>query len=357
MSGERTDDYFDRLVDLDALGAYLAAELGPETDLAVEHHQEGHSNETLFVVWGERDLVLRRPAAGETAEKAHDVLREYRVMDALQDTAVPVPPTVLACDDHGVIGSDFYLMERVDGHVLRYDEPDRFANRADREAIGDRLIRTLAAIHAVDYDAVGLREFGHPPGYTERQVGIWTKQLDWAFEVTATEREIPTLDTVGAWLEDHCPDSHPHTLVHGDYKPDNVMLDPGDRPEVAAVFDWELSTLGDPRADLGWFCIYWRDPKDPPPAVPELTARWMERAGYPSRRTLVSQYEEATGIEFTGERFYRTLGVYKLAALGEMFYRRYLEGNSDDPMYPHMEERVPGLADRAMRIIEGEEPL
>ncbi|MDX1748274.1 MAG: phosphotransferase family protein, partial [Halobacteriales archaeon] len=221
MAEHPSDEYFRRLVDEDALRDYLVDHFGP-ADLAVERHQEGHSNETLFIQWGDRDLVLRRPPPGETAEKAHDVLREYRVMSALQDTPVPVPPTVAACDDDAVIGSDFYLMEQVDGHVLRYDEPARFANRTDREAIGEELIRTLAAIHEVDYEAVGLGEFGYPPGYTERQVGIWRKQFAWAFDVTAAEREIPALETVGDWLEEHCPDAHPHTLVHGDYKPDNI---------------------------------------------------------------------------------------------------------------------------------------
>ncbi|WP_115865535.1 phosphotransferase family protein [Halorussus litoreus] len=350
-------DYLDRLVDEDALRAYLTERLGSADRFAVHHHGEGHSNETLFVDWGDRELVVRRPPPGETAETAHDVLREYRVMDALQPTDVPVPTTVLDCEDHSILGSDFYVMERVAGDVLRSAEPERFETPEARQRVGEELVDTLAAVHGVDSDAVGLGEFGRPEGYTERQVERWTTQLGWAFERTADERTVPQLREVGDWLAANCPPDHEHALVHGDYKLDNVLFAPGTPPDLAAVLDWEMATLGDPLADLGWLLSYWRDPGDPDPATPELTATFMEREGYPTRRELVDRYEEATGIEYDHDRFYRALAVYKLAALGEMFYRRYLEGNSDDPLYPTMEDRVPALAERAKRIVEGEEPL
>lgn len=357
MTSEPNETYFDRLVDIPAFKEFLTNNLGPAADLEITHHQAGHSNETLFVGWGDQDLVLRRPPPGETAETAHDVLREYRVVDALQDSPVPVPPTVLACDDQTIIGSDFYLMERVDGDVLRDEEAERFATRPHRQQIGQELVDTLADIHAIDYTAVGLDDFGYPDGYTERQVDRWHQQFDWAFEVTQDVRQIPAVARIGDWLDEHIPDEYPHTLVHGDYKLDNVMFGSRTPPELVSVFDWELSTLGDPRADLGWMLVYWYDAKDPEPAVPELVATFMTRDGYPTRRELVTRYENQAGIAFEHERFYRTLAVYKLGALGEMFFRRHLEGNADDPMYPLMEERVPALADRAIRIIEGDEPL
>jgi aminoglycoside phosphotransferase (APT) family kinase protein len=351
-----TDEYFQRLVDEAALRTFLADELGPVEHYEVHRHEQGHSNETLFVEWGDRELVLRRPPPGETAESAHDVLREYRVIDALQDTDVPVAPTVTSCDDHDVIGSDFYVMDRVHGTVLRESERDAFANPQARARVGQELVDTLVSIHALDYESVGLAEFGRPAGYTERQVMRWGTQLGWAFEVTAAEREIPELDRVGNWLAEHCPDEHPHTLVHGDYKLDNVMF-ATDPVELVGVFDWELSTLGDPRTDLGWLLSYWRDDHDPDPAVGAFASRFMEQPDYPTRVELVERWEDGTGLSFDNERFYRALAVYKLAGLGEMFFRRYLEGNADDPMYPKMEEAVPALADRAVRIIEGEEPL
>ncbi len=356
---DESQAYFERLVDVDALEDFLEDELGPATTYDVRRHNQGHSNETLFVTWGDVELVIRRPPPGETADTAHDVLREFTFIDALQDTTVPVPPTVAACEDHSILGSDFYVMERVDGTVLRNEEPEEFATPEARQRIGTELVDTLAAIHQVDTAAVGLDEFGHPPGYTERQVDRWGKQLDWAFEVTAAEREVPELDEVGAWLADNCPTEYPGTLVQGDYKLDNVMFGPGRPVELVAVFDWELATRGDPRSDLGWMLTYWRDAKDPDPGFAELMPGFMAHEDYPTRRDLVDRWENHTGYEYTEahDRFYRTLAVYKLAGLSEMFYRRHLEGNADDPMYPKMEQRVPGLADRAMRIIEGEEPL
>ncbi|WP_049927854.1 phosphotransferase family protein [Halopiger goleimassiliensis] len=352
-----SDDYYDRLVDEDALAAYLEDELGEADDYDVRRHEEGHSNETLFVTWGDRELVVRRPPPGETADTAHDVIREYTVMNAVADTDVPVPDPVLACEDHDVIGSDFYVMGRLEGDVLREAEPDRFADPAHRERIGEQLVDTLAKIHRLDYEEIGLGEFGRPEGYTQRQVDRWGKQLSWAFEVTEDEREVPDLHEVGDWLRENVPEDHPHTLVHGDYKLDNVMFAPGTPPELNAVFDWEMATLGDPRADLGWMLSYWRDAKDPDPELPELVTQFMEREGYPTRVELVSRWEELTGLEFERERFYRTLAVYKLAGLGEMFFRRHLEGNADNPLYPKMRDRVPALAARAKRIIEGDEPL
>jgi aminoglycoside phosphotransferase (APT) family kinase protein len=352
-----SEDYFERLVDEEALAGFLTGRVGPAEAYDVCRHEQGHSNETLFVTWGDRELVIRRPPPGETAETAHDVLREYRVVEALQDTDVPVPPTVTACDDPAVIGSDFYVMDRVDGRVLRDEEPEAFATGEARRRIGTELVDTLAAIHTLDYGAVGLGDFGRPAGYTQRQVDRWGKQLAWAFEVTAEERTVPALDRVGAWLDEHCPDSHPHALAHGDYKLDNVMFGGSRRPELVAVFDWELCTLGDPRADLGWMLSYWRDQGDPAPASDHLASRFVEHPGYPTRRELVDRWEERTGLTFEHERFYRALAVYKLAGLGEMFYRRYLEGNADDPIYPAMAEDVPALADRAVRIVEGDEPL
>jgi aminoglycoside phosphotransferase (APT) family kinase protein len=181
--------------------------------------------------------------------------------------------------------------------------------------------------------------------------------LDWAFEVTAKEREVPELLEVGEWLANNIPESHDSTLVHGDYKLDNVMFGPDSPPEIVGVFDWEMSTLGDPLTDLGWLLAHWRDENDPHPAIPELQPRFMEKPGYSTRRDLVDRYISKTDRAFGDHRFYRCLAVYKLAALCEMFFRRYLEGNSADPLYPVMEDRVPEVAGHAKRIISGEHPL
>ena len=344
--------------DTDALASFLEAELGPG-DLAVEGRGAGYSNETLFVRWGDRELVVRRPPPDETAEGAHEVLREYRILDALSGTDVPVPTAVLACEDDAVLGAPFYVMDRLRGDVIRTEEPPRFATPARREALAAEFVDTLAAVHGVDYQAVGLADLGDPDGYLERQVATFREACEWALETTREERAVPELETVGTWLAGNVPDLSTPALVHGDYKPDNVMFGPGDDPEIVAIFDWEMSTLGDPFTDLGWMLSYWWDAKDPDPPEGSKTLNTTFMAGedYPTRRELVDRYEERTGFSFDDERFYRTLAVYKLAGLGEMFFRRHLEGNADDPMYPKMEAGVPSMADRAMRIIEGEEPL
>jgi aminoglycoside phosphotransferase (APT) family kinase protein len=248
-------------------------------------------------------------------------------------------------------------MERVEGDVLRSDEPSWVDSPARRERIGYELVETVSRIHAVDYETVSLGDIGRPAGYTERQVDRWRRQLEWAFEVTADDRLVPVLHRVGDWLRDNVPDTPAHTLVPGDFALDNVLYAPGDDPEIGAVLDWEMSTLGDPSLDLAWILVHWRDLGDPAPAVPELTPTFTDAEGYPTRTDLVARYERESGNRFRHHRFYRTLAVYKLAALGEMFYRRHLEGNADDPVYPAMADSVPRLAERARRIIDGEGPL
>jgi len=349
-------DYLDRLYDEDALAAFLAREVGPGSDLRIEYHQAGHSNETLMVYWGDRELVLRRPPAGATADSAHDVLREYRVMAALQDSDVPVPTTVAACDDHDVVGSDFYVMERLRGDVIRDEEPERFATPDRRRQLSEAFVDVLAEIHTLDPAEFGLDDLGHPDGYTERQVERWTRQLEWAAEVTENDRPVPVVWEVAEWLDANVPADYDHALVHGDFKLDNVMFGPGTPPEVVGVFDWEMCTRGDPSMDLGWLLVDWVEPKDPEISDP-LRSGITARPGYPTRRELLDRYEAKTGRTFAHERFYRAFGAFKSASACEMMYRRYLEGNSENPAYELMGERVPRMAERARRIVEGEEPL
>jgi aminoglycoside phosphotransferase (APT) family kinase protein len=349
------------LVDEAALAEFCRRELGggPDTELRVEYHGDGLSNETLFVTWGDRELVLRRPPAGDHAEGAHDVLREARVMDAVAGE-VPTPGVVATCDDPDVLGCDFVLLERLDGDVPRTEESERFARADARQRIGEALVDTLAEIHAVDHEAVGLGEgeFGYPEGYLERQVETFTEQLEWFLPATEADREVPHIREVGDWLAENVPTEADHTLVHGDYKLDNVMFAPGDEPRIAGVLDWELATLGDPLADLGWLLLFWRDGGDVEPALPEgLVPTFMEHADYPTRRELVARYESRTGREFVNERFYRALAAYKIVTTTEAMYFRYRAGDADDPLYAALEEGVPKLAARAGRIVDGEAPL
>jgi aminoglycoside phosphotransferase (APT) family kinase protein len=345
------------LVDREAVRGFLFDRLGPADQFAIQRHDQGLSNETLFVTWGEREFVIRRPPPGETAETAHDVLREYEVLDALQNTAVPVPETVAATEDDSLIGCPFYVMTRLDGDVVRFSEPDRFDTPETRRAVSDQLVDTLAAIHSVDYEAAGLGEFGRPAGFAERQVERWREQFEWAFQETTAEREVPAIERVGEWLAASVPDSQAHALVHGDYKLDNVLFAPGP-PEIAGVLDWEMSTLGDPLCDLGWLLFFWlEDGADSSALMQTMGPTFLGAEGYRSRADLVARYEQQTGITVENLTFYRVLAVYKMAALGEMFFARYLMGHSDSSFYAMMEEGVPVLADQAVAIIEGDRAL
>jgi len=347
------------LVDHQALADYLRETVGGDGPLEVRRHQEGHSNETLFVTWGEEELVLRRPPPGETAETAHDVLREYEVMSSLAETNVPVPPAVAGCADESVIGCEFFLTERLAGDVIRDEEPERFREPGAREHISEAVLDTLAAIHDVDDDVVGLGDFGRPEGYLERQVAGWREQLeDWLLPKTENDRELSHLRDVGEWLAANVPTEADHTLVQGDFKLDNLMFAPGLPPELIGVFDWEMSTLGDPLADLAWLLRFWHDPGDPDFGVhDEFAPTVTTREGYPGRRDLVSGYERRTGRTFDHQRFHRTLAEYKLAVACEAMYLRYLTGASDDPIYPLLEDAVPAMANRARAIVDGEFPL
>ena len=350
-------DQADSTLDTAALRTFLTDELGPAERFAVTGEGGGYSNETLFVEWGPRSLVVRRPPPDETADTAHDVLREYRILDALQGTDVPVAPTVASCDDDSVLGAPFYVMDRVAGDVIRTEEPDRFATPDRRDGLADAFIGALVAVHDVDYDAVGLAagEFGYPEGYLDRQVERFQEACIWALDTTSEEREVPELYEVGSWLAEHAPAESDHTLVHGDYKLDNVMFAPAEQPRIAGVFDWEMSTLGDPLADLGYALQFWPDPDDGTRVVSEQFAPpFLAREDYPTRADILARYERRSGREFTDRRFYLALAAFKMAALGEMFYARYLRGGVDSEMYRRMGEGVPAQAERALAIIEGE---
>ncbi|WP_276257367.1 phosphotransferase family protein [Haloglomus litoreum] len=354
-------DPADSALDTAALSSFLDREVGPADSLDVTGEGGGYSNETLFVTWGDRELVVRRPPPDETADTAHDVLREYRILDALQGTAVPVAPTVASCDDESILGAPFYVMDRVAGDVIYTEEPERFATPTRREALADAFVDALVAVHDVDYDAVGLvaGDFGYPEGYLERQVERFQEAVIWAVDTTSEEREVPELYEVGSWLAENVPGESDHALVHGDYKLDNVMFAPDDEPHIAGVFDWEMSTLGDPLADLGYALHFWPDEMAPDGgtdvvADERFAPSFLAHGDYPTRTEFVARYERRSGREFENRRFYLALAAFKMAALGEMFYARYLRGGVDDPMYERMGEGVPAQAERALAIIDGE---
>ncbi|MGQ0536121.1 MAG: phosphotransferase family protein [Methanobacteriota archaeon] len=321
----------------------------------MERHQAGHSNETFFVRWGDRELVLRRPPGGAFLPTAHDVLREHRILSALQDTDVRIPRTVVACEDPAVIGAPFYLMSRVPGRVVRREVPPDLDSPAERRRIGEELVDALVELHAVEPGKVGLEGLGRPDGYLARQVKRWTGQLDLAAPFTAAERDVPELREVGAWLAENVPASPNATIVHGDYKLDNVVLADGAPARVAAILDWEMATLGDPWADVGWMLSFWSEGGDPPvPGFEDLYGVTAAR-GFLSRRAMLDRYAGRAGRETPAAMpWYVALAVWKLAILLEGSYARHLFGVTDDPFFARLKAGVPALARRASAVAAGD---
>lgn len=357
MSNDRSSDgppanqTLPPLIDADALTKFLDQTFPDGTDLPliVEHVRGGHSNETFFVTRGSQEWVLRRPPRGPLLPTAHDIAREYRVLTALANTPVPVPRAEVLCADTSVIGAPFYLMERVHGVVIRAQLPPAFASdEASRADLGYELIDRLADLHAVDWQTAGLGDFGKPQGYLERQVRRWTGQLD-----ASRNRPLPDLDAVTEWLTAHLPESGPATIVHGDYRIDNAMYAPEPPAQILAIFDWEMATLGDPLADLGYLLSFWQESGDAGPELDDGSWGITALPGFPTRRQLVARYAERAGRKLDHVAFYVALAIWKLAILLEGSYRRHLAGTTDDPFFATLDRGVPALAHRALAVCRG----
>jgi aminoglycoside phosphotransferase (APT) family kinase protein len=347
-AGPRAEDRERPLVDAEALERFLDRRLPGPGRVEVQRHMAGHSNETFFVRRGPDEWVLRRPPRGAFLPTAHDVLREYRVLSALSRTPVRAPRPVLACDDRSVIGAPFYLMERVRGFVIRGELPPGFVEDVPaRGAIGDELVDALAELHAVDWQAVGLAGWGRPTGYLERQVRRWRGQLELA---TQFSRPLPDLVRVGSWLAEHLPADAAPSIVHGDYKLDNVTFHPEPPARLVSVLDWEMSTIGDPLADVGWMVSFWREPSDPEDPM-ERDAGLTRLPGFRTRAELLERYRDRAGRTADEMSFYLVLAVWKLAVLLEGSYARHLAGVTDDPFFAELEDGVPELARRALGLI------
>ncbi|HXD91260.1 MAG TPA: phosphotransferase family protein, partial [Candidatus Binataceae bacterium] len=246
-------------VDLAGLKRFLdERKLGDTSNLRSENISFGHSNEVHLIHFGGNSWALRRPPRGPLLPTAHDMMREYRVLKALQNTPVPVPRMYASCDDPSYIGAPFYLMEYMRGEVVRADNNNFVKTPELRRNVSRQMVEVLAALQKVDWKAAGLEGFGRSEGYLERQLKRWSDQLERTIPHT---RPLPVMDQVKEWLRAHLPESPPPTIVHGDYKLDNLMFDPASARAIA-LLDWEMSTIGDPLADFGWMLTYWPDPTD-----------------------------------------------------------------------------------------------
>lgn len=328
--------------------------LGDPSNLRTENISFGHSNEVHLVHFDGNSWALRRPPRGPLLPTAHDVLREYRVLAALQQTPVPVPRVYASCDDNSYIGAPFYLMEYMRGKVIRAglipSEEKSFADTpAKRRAVSEGMIDLLVSLQAVDWRKVGLEGFGRPDGYIERQLRRWISQLEKTLPLT---RPLPVMTKIEQWLKAHMPQAQPSTIVHGDFKLDNVMWDTsGESPRAIALFDWEMSTIGDPLADLGWMVTYWTDPNDSE-ARRSVVSSMEGEPGYYRRPEMVGLYEKKSGRAMRDFAFYEIFSLFKLAIILEGSYSRYLSGQADDPMFATYDVRVPGIADVAWSLCQ-----
>jgi aminoglycoside phosphotransferase (APT) family kinase protein len=335
-------------LDLAALDAYLERTL-PELRgaLMVEQFPSGYSNLTYLLRKGPTELVLRRPPAGVQVKSGHDMAREHRVLSGLQGIYPLAPRPLAYCEDPGVLGVPFYVMERRHGIILRKQVPKALGvDAATLRSMCGALVDQLAALHAVDLSAVGLADLGRPEGYVRRQVEGWIERF-----VRAKTSDVPDIERLGAWLHARIPADGEGTLVHNDYKFDNVMLDPADLTRIVAVLDWELCTVGDPLMDLGTTIGYWVQDDDDP--------RWQAMAfgptsspGAMTRRELVERYAERTGRDVSNMLYYYCFALLKIAGIVQQIYFRWTKGYTKDPRFGALDQVVLALGATGVRAIE-----
>jgi aminoglycoside phosphotransferase (APT) family kinase protein len=319
--------------------------VGPIT---ARQFRKGHSNLTYLVRIGDREAVLRRAPFGAKVKSAHDMTREWNLLTALRGVYPRAPRPLAFCDDESVLGARFYLMERVHGVILRGD------GSSSGLALGPETMRTtstalvdnLVELHAVDLERTGLVHLGKPAGYVERQVKGWTDRY-----LAARTDEVPEIEAAAAWAARNMPAAGGVSLVHNDYKYDNVVLDPADLSRVVAVLDWEMATIGDPLMDLGTALGYWTDPGDPP----MLRAQAFGPTHLPgslSRQEVVARYAERSGRAVDHVLFHYVFALFKLAVIVQQIYRRYVDGHTRDPRFASLGQMVRVLGTQASRALE-----
>ena len=337
-------------IDAAAVSKFFAEHVaGGDVPLTFSFLSGGRSNLTYRVEGGGRSWVLRRPPLGHVLPTAHDMAREHRVLTALRDTGIPVPRTRALCTDEGVTGAPFYVMDFSPGIVIEEELPAGYASTpAERRRIGTAMMQTLAALHAVDWRAVGLEGFGRPEGYLARQVQRWSEQWE-----RSKASDVPLISELIRRLGAALPESPAATLVHGDYRLGNLALDPADPGRVVAIFDWEMATLGDPLADVGYTLVYWGEPEDAPGARgPGRYASVTCAPGFQRRAELVAEYSRASGRDVTSVEFYEVLALYKLAVISEGIYARHLQGKTVGRGFENLTRSSVALARQALALAD-----
>jgi aminoglycoside phosphotransferase (APT) family kinase protein len=326
-----------------ALDALLRRRLGVAGELRLERIAGGQSNPTYFVTYDDRRLVLRKKPAGLVLPSAHAVDREYRVMTALSQTAVPVPRTLFYHDEDDIVGTPFYLMERLEGRVVHDNALPGMAAE-ERAAVYRSMAETLAKLHAVDWQAVGLEGYGRPGGYFERQIARWTRQ--WQLSKT---KDLPDVERLIVWLPEHVPPDELATVVHGDFRLGNVMLHPTE-PRVVGVLDWELSTLGHPLADLAHSCMAWHSSPD---EFGGLLGLDLQHLGIPDEAAFTEVYYRHCGHDLRLEPFHQAFALFRFAVIFEGIAARALAGNAAADDAADVGKLAARFAARAIEVVDG----
>jgi aminoglycoside phosphotransferase (APT) family kinase protein len=347
FDSETIDVRPDEKVDLDRLEPWLRENLeGAEGPLTLRQFGGGHANLTYLLDFGENQFVLRRPPLGPVAPSAHDMAREHRILSRLWRKWPLAPRSFVLCTDHAILGADFHVLERREGFVLRATNPEATEGQPElRRRIGAMMADVLASFHRVDPNAVGLGDLGKPEGFVERQVGGWSKRWDAALDETS-----PDASAVMAWFQADIPQAQAATLVHNDYKLDNVMVAHYDPARAVAVLDWDMCTRGDPLLDLANLVIYWSQADD--------NAVWRravymptDMPGFPTRAELVAWYAEKTGFDVSRFGWYEVFGTFKVAVILQQIYIRYLRGQTQDERFVILGDRVKALIQRCEDLI------
>lgn len=348
MSDETTAVRPGEEIDIERLNDYLLSVFGDVAgEVTVKQFPAGSSNLTYLITCGDQEFVLRRPPFGNTVTTAHDMRREFEVLSKLSAVYPPGPKTIRFCEDTSVIGAEFYLMERRRGLIIRGISPPVLEESPDlQRRVCRSFIANLADLHSLDYATTGLGEIGHPAGYVHRQVEGWTKRYH-----GAKTHDHPKLVKTITWLNDKIPAESSASLVHNDYKFDNVMLDPDDLTQITAVLDWEMVTIGDPLMDLGTTLGYWMSPDagDELLSMPFNPRVLMENI---SRSQLVEMYAAASGRDVSNTIFYYVFGTFKIAVIAQQIYARFAKGFTKDERFANFDRFVRSLGEIAARSID-----
>lgn len=334
-----------------AVDAVLKAQIkGLEGTADVTQYPSGASNLTYALDYPNRQLVLRRPPFGTRPKSGHDMHREYRVMTALAPAFPTVPKTLYYTDDESVIGAEFYVMERSEGHLIHNDIPASWNWGAEEtRALCENFITKLVELHAVDYKAVGLEDFGRPQGYVSRQILGWNRRYEKAWT-----DDVEKFEDVRDWLEANMPDGERGAaVVHGDFRIDNCILNQEDPTRIEAILDWEISALGDPLMDLGNTLAYWIQDDDPD--FMQMMVRQPSKAkGMMTRQEFLEFYAEKSNADISGFQFYYVYGIFRLAVIIQQIYYRYYHGQTDDPRFKSYGHMVNALGKLARYKIKSE---